>query len=109
MQEKQALTRQQWFDLVEEHKNSGLSQTEFCRQKSLNLCRFGYYIKKTREQTNILATPNLPIFSQVKIEADLNPKQNEIKIELPNGFKCQLSSSIQPEQLKKILGALLSC
>lgn len=35
--------------------------------------------------------------------------QNEIKIELPNGFRCQVSCDIPPEVLKKIMGALLSC
>jgi len=43
MQENQSLTRQRWFDLVKEHKASGLTQAEFCQQKNLSLCRLGYY------------------------------------------------------------------
>jgi len=50
MPENQSLTRQQWFDLVKEHKASGLTQAEFCQQNNLSLCRLGYYTKKLREQ-----------------------------------------------------------
>jgi hypothetical protein len=45
----QPTSREEWFTLIDEQAASGLSQTEFCKQRNLILCRFTYY-KKLRNQ-----------------------------------------------------------
>lgn len=101
-------TRQEWQIVVGEFLNSGLTQKEFCRQKNLILARFVYYLQLHRKQsqTNLSQESS---FSEVVVKKSTKASQDEIKIELPNGFRCQVVSDIHPEHLKKILGALLTC
>lgn len=35
--------RKQWFELISEYEESGLSRTKFCKQKSISLNAFTYY------------------------------------------------------------------
>lgn len=107
MKDAGTLTRDEWYQIVEEFEKSKLTQATFCKQKGLSLCRFGYYVKKLR----ILKTTEFskPSFSSVVMQRDNNLKVHEIKVELPNGFKCYLPTTIHSEQLKKILSALLTC
>jgi hypothetical protein len=102
-------SRSEWFALIKEFEQSNTTQINFCKQKGLNLGRFTYYVQIYRK--NIEPTPKYeaPSFSQVVVNQPLSSSQHEIKIELPNGFRCQVPSNISSEVLKKIMGALLSC
>jgi hypothetical protein len=103
----QPKTREEWFKLIEEYKKSGLKQSIFCKQKELVPSRLSYYFQRYhQQQKNTALQP--PSFSQVMVQLP-TPSVNEIKIELPNGFRCFVPSNIQPEQLKRMLGVLLTC
>lgn len=104
---KQPTTREEWYSLIEEYKSSSLTQVNFCKQKSLILARFAYYLQQYRKKDQGKLSQS-PAFNEVIVKEG-NSSQGEIKIELPNGFRCQVSSNIYPEQLKKILGAILTC
>lgn len=96
-----------WKELVIEHEKSGLSQIEFCKQRDLEPSKFGYYRSVIKSQDKVSA--NQKLFSTVQIK---NPELNlsaEVKIILPNGFQCMIPSAIDSLQLKRIMGALLSC
>ena len=99
--DNQPKTREEWFKVVDAQAASGLSQTEFCKQHNLIMCRFSYY-KAQR-------TPIQPkgLFSQVKVNQDTSA--GNIKIDLPNGFCCHIPSTISAEKLKTIIGALILC
>lgn len=101
--------RTEWFLVIEEYQNSNLTQAEFCNQNNLTLAKFVYYLQIYRKQNNIKSQKEKPSFSDISISQPISSAASEIKIEFPNGFRCQVSSSISPEALKKILGALLSC
>jgi hypothetical protein len=101
--------RTEWFALVKEFERSNITQVEFCKQKSLILSRFTYYVQIYRKHIKLLPESEFPSFSQVVAKESLSSFQSEIKIELPNGFRCQVGSTISPDVLKKIVGALLSC
>lgn len=107
--ENEPKNRCEWFLIVEEYKNSNLTQAEFCRQKDLALAKFVYYLQRYRKQNNIKAQREKPLFSEISISQPIIASANEIKIDLPNGFRCKVPSSISAEVLKKIMGALLSC
>jgi len=109
MQDTQILTRQEWFKFVEEYKNSSLTQTEFCKQKNISLCRFGYYVKKCRDKIETSPSSKQPSFSQINIQSDVSKKAPEVRIELINGFKCHVPVNIHPDQLKMLLRTLLAC
>jgi hypothetical protein len=100
--DNQPKTREEWFTLVDEHATSGLSQTEFCKQRNLIHCRFSYY-KAQRTQTQAKG-----LFSQVKVNQEI-PASGNIKIDLPNGFSCHVPSTISAEKLKSIISALVLC
>lgn len=102
-------SRTEWFALVKEFEQSDITQTDFCKQKGLILGRFTYYVRIYRKDMKPAPTCESPSFSQVVVKQPPIASQSEIKIELPNGFRCQVPSSISPEALKKIVGALLSC
>jgi hypothetical protein len=104
----QQKTREEWYLHIEEHKKSGLTQVEFCKQKGLVLANFVYYLQQYRKQNNILSKESHS-FSPVVVQTQNNSSSNEIKIDLPNGFRCQVSCNTHPDQLKKILGVLLLC
>lgn len=103
-------TREEWQISVDDFLNSGLTQKEFCNQNGLILARFVYYLQLHRKKLNHTRPLQEPsTFSEVVVKKSANSLQDEIKIELPNGFRCQVACNIQPDQLKKILGALLIC
>lgn len=102
----QPKSRSEWFVFVDEQATSGISQTEFCKQRNLILYHFNYYKKlRMRNRTSIPQES----FSPVVIRPDKKPSTSEVKIDLPNGFCCHLPSSIPAEQLKQIISVLLSC
>jgi hypothetical protein len=97
----QPKTRDDWFTLIDEQQASGLSQTEFCKQRNLILCRFTYY-KKIRTQSAPAGT-----FTPVKVRQEQSPSVGVIKIDLPNGFCCHVPSAVPADKLKSIIGALM--
>ncbi len=101
-------SRPEWFALVKEFEQSNTTQINFCKQRGLILARFTYYVQIYRKNIQPTSKQEAPSFSQV-INQPFGSSQHEIKIDLPNGFRCQIQSSILPETLKKIMGALLSC
>lgn len=105
----QPATKEEWYSYIQDHEKSGISRAKYCKQKGLILGRFAYYCQQYSKQHKMTSSENSPSFSPIVINQPMNLSSNEIKIELPNGFRCQVPSSIAPEMLKKLLGALLSC
>lgn len=103
----QPKTREEWFALVNEYENSNFTQAEFCKKRNLTLHKFVYYRQQLRSQ-NVKSTTEHS-FTPVVVNQAHKASSSEIKIELPNGFSCYVSSTISPDYLKKLLGAILSC
>lgn len=104
---KQPKTREEWFSLVLEHKDSKLTQADFCKEKNIKPHQLSYY----RQQYYLkMGKPkdDFP-FSQVVLNSAKTQAQTEIKIELPNGFICYVSSSTSSDNLKRLIGILMSC
>lgn len=106
-QKYQPTTRDEWFSHVEQQEQSELTQAEYCKQHDLVLCRFSYYRQLIRKQKTSLPTSSS--FIPVVSIPHANTQPTEIKVELPNGFRCYVPSQISPLQLKHFLGVLLSC
>jgi hypothetical protein len=79
--------RTAWFTLVEEFEQSNLTQINFCKQKGLILSRFTYYVQLYR-QINTSSKQKAPTFSPVLVSSSTPSVATDIKIELPNGFRC---------------------
>lgn len=104
---KQPKTRSEWNGLIEEYQKSHLTQPAFCKEKGLILHRFVYSIQRYRKQ-NKLSQPS-PSFSPVVIKPSAHSSHSEIKIELPNGLRCQVPTTLSLDSIKELLGALLRC
>lgn len=100
---------EQWRVLIDEQAKSGLSQSEFCKQRKLILSQFFYYrnrLVKT-EQKNKPAT--VSSFVPIQLNHAETKMNSEIKLWLPNGFQCAFPSHIDAQQAKHWLEVLLSC
>lgn len=98
-------THANWHRLIEEYKKSGLKRSKFCKEKGIPISSFAYYLRTY----NKCQSQQKPAFSQVVVQPQIMPPIAEIKIDLPNGIRCQVSSCIHPDQLKKLMGVLLVC
>lgn len=97
----------EWKILIENQEKSTLTQKAFCAQRNLSLPQFVYYrsVIKSQEKTNL----DKKLFSPVQIKNPESTKSSEIKIILPNGFQCIISSTINVTHVKQLMEALLSC
>ncbi len=97
-----------WKALVEEQEKSGASQTEFCKRHNIAVSQFGYYrgLLKAKER---VGSRSSQLFSPVQIKKPETKISDEIKIILPNGFQCYLSTLMDVTQIKRLMEALLSC
>lgn len=96
-----------WKELISEQEKSGLSQTAFCKQNNLAASKFGYYRSVIKSQEKVHLDKKL--FSPVQIKNPEPTKSSELKIILPNGFQCIISSAMSVAHLKQLMEALLSC
>jgi hypothetical protein len=102
------LTHIEWQELVREQEISGQSQREFCSQRGLVLSQFVYYrcnLKNKDELANHQSD-----FKPVKvISKDVSICSGDMKLTLPNGFQCEFPCQIEPEHVKRLIQAFLSC
>lgn len=103
MKDNQPKTREEWFSLINKQEISGQSQAEFCKQRQLVLCRFGYY-KKLRTSLSMNGS-----FSPVQVTQEKAASIGMIKIDLPNGFCCHVPSNLPVDNLKTIISTLILC
>ncbi len=79
--EEQKSRRKKWQELIKEQEASGLSQAQFCKDRSISSAQLGYYrgiLKPRQDQTGTFAPVAIKQPSPVK----------DIRIALPNGFQC---------------------
>ena len=98
----QQANREKWKKYIDEHRNSGLSQIEFCRQNNLSSVKFSYYKGLLKSKPKATGT-----FSPVKVTQPANI--TEIRLTLPNGFQCALPCNLDKMQIKNLIEVLLSC
>lgn len=105
---KQQERHAKWRSLIEEQESSGLNQSEFCKKRNLVLSQFVYYrgLIKAKESAGVV---NPKSFMPVQISKPEINTASEIRIALPNGFQCSISSRIEVSQIKRLVEVLLSC
>lgn len=100
--------RSKWFSMVEEQSRSGLTQIAFCKERNLVLSRFVYYRGLVRSATKV-KTVSPEVFTPIQVKNLESSSSSEIRIVLPNGFQCFISSRIEVLQIKRLVEALLTC
>lgn len=105
-QDSENKSQPDWKSLIAEQENSGLSQKEFCNQRGLVLSQFVYYRCSSRNRNKNIQTDK-PALKPVKVIGNENP--GDIQLTLPNGFQCSFPSSLDMNQIKRLVEVLLSC
>jgi hypothetical protein len=95
-----------WKELIAEHAKSGLSRVAFCKHHHLSVSKFKYYSRVIPSQEKRGADN---VFSAIQIKPPEPCGSSDIKILLPNGFQCIISSTTPVSPVKRLLEVLLSC
>lgn len=89
----------EWKSLIEMYDKSGLSLSQFCREKNLKATTFRGWVKKNSQQkTEEQPITKVPLQAVVKMDYSLIIKLDNIELEVPIG--------IEKNDLKKIISAL---
>jgi len=99
--EEQESRYKKWRDLIDEQEASGLTQTEFCKERNISSAQLSYYrgVFNPKQAQGTFAPVSIKQPSSVK----------DIRIMLPNGFQCVFPSDLKPSQIKEWIMVLLSC
>jgi len=95
MTEKQ--NEQEWKTKIEEFKKSGLTQTQWCKEKGINLRNFNrwYNLLKNQVSNDKGKTNWIPLKIEKKdMNSSLNIKIGKATIEVPEEFNRKLLSDI---------------
>ena len=89
-----------WQKHVREWRQSGLKQTAYCREQGFRQSQFGYWIRKSGNQT---VQPEQ--FVEVSRESSLPVRGFTFELEIPGGIRLRLDKA-DPETLKSVLQAV---
>lgn len=103
-------SRNKWSTIVNEFKNSGLTQAEFSRQNNLDPKQLSFWLRKFKKEEQSIIKPTEPPFEWVKIECEGVPQQEsasissssaaltlkvgEVSIEIQKGFDSVLLTQV---------------
>ena len=91
-----------WQSHIDQWLNSGLTQSEYCRQKELSRDRFAYWKTKFKKKNLPVEFVQVSHVSEVMHKADLKLNIGTgVQIEIPDGF-----SQVTLEQVLKTLKVL---
>ncbi|HET7116511.1 MAG TPA: hypothetical protein VN726_12520 [Hanamia sp.] len=91
--------QQQMFQLIEQWKQSGLSQNAFCQQESIRFHKFYYWYKCYRRQHDREDT--VPGFVKLKIEKP--PVTSSVEVHFPGGIRVLFHEPVNSNYLKALI------
>jgi hypothetical protein len=92
--------RQQMFEMIEQWKQSGLSQNVFCEQQSIRFHKFYYWYKCYRRQHDTMDN-NSEGFIKLKIEKPL--VASSVEIHFPGGVHVVFREPVSSDYLKTLI------
>jgi hypothetical protein len=96
---KDSEVQQQMFQLIEQWKQSGLSQNAFCQQESIRFHKFYYWYKCYRRQHDREDT--VPGFVKLKIEKP--PVTSSVEVHFPGGIRVLFHEPVNSNYLKALI------
>jgi len=93
---------QHWQRIFQQHTESGLTKSEFCKRNKITVSSFYAWTKKLNVQSPPkLAKPKIIplVFPEVKPDPQLT-------LTLPNGYQFSFPASLEPSQLQQFLSVL---
>jgi len=109
MKPDQTERRAKWRALVNQQKQSGLTQREFCKEQQLKLSTFAYYasvFSNKKKNSEKISNNN---FIPVEIRNSSKHKAVKLKIIFPNGMTCFLPEDLEINTIKKFIEVLNAC
>lgn len=97
--------RKQWFKLVSEFEESGLSRAKFCKQKSISLNTFTYYRSLRLKQEKPVKEFKSPFLELSLPSAPLE----SFRLSFPNGVNLTLPQQFNDRQLVKLIEVIRTC
>jgi len=92
--------RQQMFQIIEQWKQSGVSQNAFCRQQSIRFHKFYYWYKCYRRQHDI---PDENTRGFVKLEIEKPSVASSVEIHFPGGVRVLFHEPVSSSYLKTLI------
>lgn len=96
--------RRRWKAHIESWQNSGLSQSAYCREHGLKLHQFIYWRKRVQHKDGDIAF--VPLRFSQNLPVVVNPSR--IHLTTPNGYKLELSGTIDQIAVRQLLNAVRS-
>ena len=96
-----------WKSHLAAWRDSGLSQSAYCRRHGLSLPCFGYWRSKLHAAWSPPALSEnalLPI-----VVAEVAMSDDRIEVALPNGLQVRVSVGLDPQRLVPMIQALIAC
>ena len=108
MKKHQKNIKEEMYPLITLWKESGLNQSQYCKQEKISYYIFKYWLQKYRKQESTAKqnppTTFLPVQipSTAKVSTDPIPKE-DIVINYPNGVQVRCPVNIETAQLKALI------
>jgi hypothetical protein len=90
----------QMFDLIEQWKQSGLSQNLFCQQHSIRFHKFYYWYKRYRRQPDV-GQDSVAGFVKLKIEQP--SVAASVEVHYPGGLRITFHDPVSSNYLKALI------
>ena len=99
-----------WRRIIEEWTGSGLTQSEFCRQRELSLPSFSWWkwelARRERESEQPMFLPVRVVGSADGIEPALWRDSGDFEVTLQQGYRIRVPEYFDPEALRRLIKAL---
>lgn len=97
-------SREEWELLVDESRNSGMTQADFCRERGLSVGALQYWMRKLREERETSGEPLGMRLLPLHVSAPAGTEGLEVL--LPNGMQLRFPAATQPAYVASVLAAL---
>ncbi len=108
MKKNQKSTKEEMYPIIDQWKESGLNQSQYCKQEKISYYVFKYWLQKYRKE-NIgvkqnLLNPFLPVQIPSTEELSKEPiSKKDIIINYPNGIEVSCPVNIDIVQLRALV------
>jgi hypothetical protein len=92
--------REQMFGIIEQWKQSGLSQRAFCEQRSLKFHTFYYWLKQHKQQSSI---DNNNQSGFVKLQMVKPAALSSVEVYFPGGIRLVFQEPVSSGYLKSLV------
>jgi hypothetical protein len=87
--QRKSSSKEERQQICEEWRKSGLSRTDFCKQRNLNLKKLCRWLWEEKHRTQSTCAPTIKFFP---VSALASVQSNYLEVQLPNGIALKLSS-----------------